>query len=115
MLFSFFFSTKVENCNLLYIEFIDAGREQRPQIRESLADHMISLHDDVMIDDPPGQEDVLNRVLTTYQQAHCKPATSFLSFKDEIQFLLKFIQLLQSPLYLEENTSLATNLLSWQN
>ena len=55
-------------------EFIDAGHNQRPYNRGSLADPRITLHDPVILDDPPGQEDLLNKVLTTYQQAHCKPS-----------------------------------------
>jgi hypothetical protein len=55
-------------------EFIDAGLDQRPHTRGSLADPKITLHDPIMMDDPPGQEDLLNKVFTTYQQAHCKPS-----------------------------------------
>ena len=57
-----------------YTEFIEAGLDQRPHIRGSLADDKITLHDAVMMDDPAGQEDLLNKILTTYQQAHSKPS-----------------------------------------
>ena len=55
-------------------EFIDAGHDQRPHIKGSLADPRITLHDPVILDDPPGQEDRLNEVFTTYQRAHCEPS-----------------------------------------
>lgn len=55
---------------ITHTEFIDANLEQRPQYKGSFADDKITLHDAVMIDDPQRQEVLLNKVLTTYEQAH---------------------------------------------
>ena len=57
---------------LLVTEFREEGLDQRTQFRGSFADDKITLHDAVMMDDPQGHEDLLNKVLATYEQAQCK-------------------------------------------
>ena len=49
----------------------DNPDDQRPEFRGSFADSEITFHDEVMMDDQKN-EDKLNKIMETYEQAHSK-------------------------------------------